>query len=104
MDKGNHGYKKWGGTPKPILHHHYESERWIAIHQPAQQHHVGEKNQPRTLGDVFSNGSADNAAVEQSEETERQIAEAIFDWWISGKSYSEWYSQTFKELKINFNE
>ena len=62
------------------------------------------ENQPRTFGDVFSNGSADNAAVEQSEETERQIAEAIFDWWISGKSYSEWYSQTFKELKINFNE
>lgn len=62
------------------------------------------ENQPRTLGDAFSNGSADNAAVEQSEETERQIAEKIFDWWFSGKSYREWYSYTFKELKINFNE
>lgn len=60
------------------------------------------KKKPRTLGDAFSNGSADNAAVEQSEETERQIAEKIFDWWISGKSYSEWYAERFLQKKINF--
>lgn len=61
------------------------------------------KKQPRTLGDAFSNGSADNAAVEQSEETERQIAEKIFDWWISGKVYSQWYAETFLQQKIDFN-
>lgn len=73
----------------------------INLHDNSQW---GGENQPRTLGDAFSNGSADNAAVEQSEETERQIAETIFDWWISGKSYSEWYSRTFKELELNFKE
>lgn len=83
------------------LHHHYAASRWTArinLHDNAMW-----KKQPRTLGDAFSNGSADNAAVEQSEETERQIAEKIFDWWISGKAYSQWYAETFLQQKIDFD-
>lgn len=63
----------------------------------------GGENQLGAMGDAFSNGSADNAAVEQSEETERQIAEMIFDWWISGKAYSQWYAETFLQQKIDFD-
>lgn len=40
---------------------------------------------------------------EQGEDKERQIAETIFDWWISGKSYSEWYAEKFQQLKIDFD-
>lgn len=40
---------------------------------------------------------------EHGEDKERQIAEAIFDWWISGKSYSEWYAERFQQLKIDFD-
>ena len=36
--------------------------------------------------------------------SEREIAERIFDWWISGKSYSEWYAETFLQQKINFDD
>lgn len=32
-----------------------------------------------------------------------RIAEAIFDWWISGKSYKKWYSEKCLQLKLNFN-
>lgn len=35
---------------------------------------------------------------------EWQIAEAIYDWWISGKSYEKWYSERFQQGKLNFND
>lgn len=37
-------------------------------------------------------------------EMENIIAENIFDWWISGKSYEEWYADTFLQERIDFNE
>lgn len=39
-----------------------------------------------------------------TEEQEYQIAENIFEWWISGKSYKKWYSEKFLQLKIEFND
>lgn len=35
---------------------------------------------------------------------ERLISERIFDWWISGKAYSEWYADTILQNKINFED
>jgi hypothetical protein len=37
-----------------------------------------------------------------NEEMENQIAENIFDWWISGKPYAKWYADKFLQGKINF--
>lgn len=31
------------------------------------------------------------------------IAENIFDWWISGKSYKKWYAEKFLQIKIEFD-
>lgn len=39
-----------------------------------------------------------------TEEQENEIAENIFDWWISGKSYKKWYSEKFLQQKLNFEE
>jgi phosphoadenosine phosphosulfate reductase len=39
-----------------------------------------------------------------TEEQERQIAENIFEWWISGKSYKKWYAEKFLQLKLEFKE
>ena len=36
--------------------------------------------------------------------TEDEQCEQIFNWWISGKPYEEWYADTFLRLKIKFNE
>lgn len=33
-----------------------------------------------------------------------EIAENIYDWWISGKSYRQWYAERFQQLKIDFGE
>lgn len=39
----------------------------------------------------------------QSEPYEDEIAEAIFDWWMSGKSYKEWYSEKYMQGKLDLN-
>lgn len=38
------------------------------------------------------------------EELENQIAENIFDWWLSGVSYEQWYTEKFRQTRIDFNE
>ena len=53
----------------------------------------------RRLG--FSGGSS---SVRLTEEQENEIAENIFDWWISGKSYKRWYADKFLQLKIKFDD
>ena len=35
--------------------------------------------------------------------TEDEIAEKIYQWWISGLSYSKWYANTYLQGKIEFN-
>ena len=63
----------------------------------------GRTNRGLWAATPFLDGSAEDAATEQSETTERQIAERIFDWWISGKAYSVWYAETFLQKKIDFD-
>lgn len=38
----------------------------------------------------------------QNEPSEDEIAEKIFSWWISGKSYKKWYADTYLQLKFDF--
>ena len=37
-----------------------------------------------------------------TEEQENEIAENIYDWWISGKSYKQWYAEKFLQTKLDF--
>lgn len=39
--------------------------------------------------------------IPNTEELENQIAENIFDWWISGKAYEEWYEEKFHPALFN---
>jgi hypothetical protein len=48
--------------------------------------------------------SAKDISTEYNEELEREVAENIFDWWISKKSYKKWYSEKFNQTKIDFGE
>ena len=49
----------------------------------------------------FSVGSSSDCLTD--EQREDLIAENIFDWWQSGKSYKKWYAEKFLQTKINFN-
>lgn len=39
--------------------------------------------------------------VSDAEDKEREIAEYIFDWWISGLGYDKWYARKFLQLKLD---
>jgi len=45
----------------------------------------------------FSDSSSSDGLTE---ERELEIAENIYDWWISGKSYKKWYADKFLQLKL----
>lgn len=49
-------------------------------------------------------GVAQKYAEIQDDQTEMEIAENIYDWWISGKSYKRWYAEKFQQLHIEFDE
>lgn len=38
-----------------------------------------------------------------TDEQEQEIAENIFDWWISGKAYKKWYAEKFLQYKLEFD-
>ena len=53
-----------------------------------------------TIG--FSQGSSSDRLTD--EQREDLIAENIYDWWISGKSYKRWYADKFLQLKFDLSE
>lgn len=56
-------------------------------------------SRPALLG--FSGSSSSDGLTE---EQEQQIAENIFEWWISGKSYKKWYAEKFLQIELKFSE
>lgn len=48
----------------------------------------------------FSNGSSSDGLTD---EQEREIAENIYDWWISGMSYRKWYAERFLQYELEFD-
>ena len=71
------------------------------INHPNPKHWMGERTEgygsSQKLG--FSVGSSSDRLTE---EQENEIAENIYDWWISGKSYKKWYADKFLQLKFDF--
>ena len=50
-------------------------------------------------------GFSDSSSSDRlNEEQENEIAENIYDWWISGKSYQKWYDEKFRQQEIKFND
>lgn len=52
-------------------------------------------------GNWLSDGSSPDRLTE---EQENEIAENIYDWWISGKSYKKWYAERFQQLRLDFGD
>ena len=50
----------------------------------------------------FSQSSSSDRLTD--EQREDLIAENIYDWWISGKSYKRWYADKFLQLKFDLSE
>ena len=73
------------------------------INHPDPQHWNGREN--RGVWDLEKPGFSSSSSSDRlTEEQENEIAENIYDWWISGKSYKQWYAERFQQLKIDFGE
>ena len=49
-------------------------------------------------------GFLDSPADGQGEYTEEEIAEQIFDWWVSARPFDEWYAEKFLQQKLDFKD
>jgi phosphoadenosine phosphosulfate reductase len=43
----------------------------------------------------------EHSVTDETEQQKRDIAEGIFDWWISKLSYRAWYAQKYQQLKLD---
>lgn len=50
------------------------------------------------------NGDCSAVVAEYDEQKEREIAEAIFDWWISKKSFKQWFAEKYQQGTLDFGE
>lgn len=58
---------------------------------------------PRCMGHRSIGFSSSSSSDRLTEEQENEIAENIYDWWISGKSYKQWYAEKFQQMKLKFD-
>ena len=74
---------------------------------------MGQTTTEQTIQDTLSHGghskNFDSLSQQvnwggQNKPSEDEIAEAIFDWWISGKPYKQWYADTYMQSKLEFEE
>ena len=65
----------------------------------------GNKRRNTGIQSLAMHGFSDSSSSDRlTEEQENEIAENIYDWWISGKSYKQWYAEKFQQLKLDFGE
>ena len=65
----------------------------------------GNKRRNTGIWSLAMHGFSDSSSSDRlTEEQENEIAENIYDWWISGKSYKEWYADKFLQTKLEFPE
>lgn len=57
----------------------------------------------RCMGHRSIGFSSSSSSDRLTEEQENEIAENIYDWWISGKSYKQWYAEKFQQMKLKFD-
>lgn len=60
-------------------------------------------DEQRIVGGFSDNPSLNGDRGGDQEPTEDEIAEKIFNWWISGKAYSQWYADTYLQQHIDFD-
>jgi phosphoadenosine phosphosulfate reductase len=86
---------------------HPDPEHWIQL-DSTNNPTVGQTENKRRNTGIWSPAmhgfSSSSSSDRLTEEQENEIAENIYDWWISGKSYRQWYAEKFQQMKLDFGE
>ena len=86
---------------------HPDPEHWTQLDSTKNPTGYKNGNKRRNTGiwSLAMHGFSDSSSSDRlTEEQENEIAENIYDWWISGKSYKEWYADKFLQTKLEFPE
>lgn len=80
---------------------------WIAHPDPKHwldNHSASTSTPTRANYGVWNGGFSQSSSSDRltDEQREDMIAENIYDWWVSGKSYKKWYADKFLQLKFEF--
>lgn len=91
-----------GGISKRI----YLVEHQTRPHSVQQPQRIAQKtNRKGTQSRKATTGFSDSSSSDSlTEEQQNEIAENIFDWWVSGKSYKQWYAEKFLQTKLDLDE
>lgn len=74
-------------TQKDIEKYPYVKKKWI-----------------EAIKKMMRNGRFNSKYTDNPNATEDEIAENIFDYWISKESYNKWYAKKFLQQKIDFDD
>ena len=93
------------------------SARTVCLSEPSEdcsgRRRLHQASRPQTLDGrqnrgiwkLAERGFSDSSSSDRlTEEQENEIAENIYDWWISGKAYKKWYAEKFQQMKFDFGE
>lgn len=60
----------------------------------------------KAIKQIRADNIGDNMIINNywGEGTEDEKCEQVFNWWITGKSYDEWYAETYLQGKLDFDE
>lgn len=73
---------------REIKEYPHVKKLWIRAIKLIRQERIGDN---MIINNYWGDGSED------------EKCEQVFNWWISGKSYDEWYADMFLQGKLNFN-
>lgn len=82
-----------GGSRRP---NSYQQDIWTE--DATGETHFPKRKSRNAERKGFSDGSSPDCLTD--EQREDLIAENIYDWWISGKSYKKWYADKFMQLEL----
>lgn len=94
------GYSKkniFGGTSRRL------QECVGGVRVPLQQPRLLHQRQSHARLSTILGFSESSSSDRLTDEQENEIAENIYDWWISGIGYREWYAKKFLQQKIDFD-
>lgn len=116
LDKSHYSHPNPGGYKKELLSEkHLESiwygigKEWTPINSRKERCRLHPTPRPIPLGGarkqrIMEGFSECSSSDGLTDEQEREIAENIYDWWISGMSYKKWYAKKFLQYQFNFSD
>jgi 3'-phosphoadenosine 5'-phosphosulfate sulfotransferase (PAPS reductase)/FAD synthetase len=123
MEIRRQSFDNEGFTPPPQLNFYQQTRRWLARLRPDEVDSGGYSFyiSPATRREIMqtspwlvvgfsdsgsisdSDVTAEDIRVTYNEKWNREASENIFSWWISKKSYKQWYAEKFQQQTLDFD-